>query len=160
MNSRRTKIGQFMYNLVVNGSRFLIKHKWLYYLLNFTWGLLANILGLLITIALIFCGKLPTIYQGCIKTTIKDNWGGFSLGVFYVRDKTSTNNVDYHEIGHSYQNAILGPLWLILVGVPSMTRYFYQVYIAPKLNKAVNAYDLIWFEGSATFIGGILNELN
>ena len=154
MKYERTKLGQFMYNITINGAKFLIKHKWLYYLLNFTWGLLANILGGLITLALSFIK--PTIHKGCVKTSIGTWWGGFSLGIFYVRDRYSSDSVDYHEIGHSYQNAMYGVLWLFIVAIPSMIRYFYQVYIAPKLNKMVNAYDLIWFEGSATTIGELI----
>ena len=152
----RTKIGQFMYDITLKGAKFLIRHKWLYYLLNFTWGLLANILGGLITLILLF--KKPTIRKGCVRTIIGSSWGGFSLGIFYVRDTYSNTSVDYHEIGHSYQNAMYGVLWLFIVAIPSMIRYFYQVYIAPKLNKMVNAYDLIWFEGSATAIGEVIHD--
>lgn len=156
MKYQRTKLGQFMYDITLKGAKFLIKHKWLYYLLNFTWGILMTLLGLLIALIMLIIGKTPKINYTCIKFVIGDSWGGFSIGITYVKDKYSNNSVDYHEIGHSYQNAIYGPLWPLLVGIPSMIRYFYQVYIAPKLNKTVNAYDLIWFEGSATAIGELI----
>lgn len=157
MKYERTKIGQFMYNITIKGAKTLIKHKWLYYTLNFTWGLLANIIGGLITLILSL-KKYTTnsTFKGCVKTNIGTMWGGFSLGVFYVRDRYSSESVDYHEIGHSYQNALYGVLWLFIVAIPSALRYLYHVYIAPKLGKTVKDYDTIWFEGSATDIGELI----
>lgn len=41
----RTKIGQFMYNFTDKVCKKIMKHKWLIYLLNYTWGILTTIAG-------------------------------------------------------------------------------------------------------------------
>ena len=42
---QRTKYGKFMFNVMLKGSRFLMKHMWLYYLLNYTWGIIMTLIG-------------------------------------------------------------------------------------------------------------------
>lgn len=72
------------------------------------------------------------------------------MGLMFVRDTTSSEAVSRHELGHSYQNAILGPLMPILVAIPSAMRYWYR---KKKSKKTFPPYDSIWFEGNATDIG-------
>ena len=59
-----------------------------------------------------------------------------------------------HESGHGIQNAIMGPLFIFLVAIPSAARYWYREL---KFNRKgltpPTAYDAIWFEGSATYLG-------
>ena len=42
---KKTKIGSCMERFTVKAATFIGTHKVLYYVLNFTWGLLANIIG-------------------------------------------------------------------------------------------------------------------
>ena len=42
--NQRTKYGKFMFNLVLRGSKFLMKHMWLYYVLNYTWGIIMTLI--------------------------------------------------------------------------------------------------------------------
>ena len=69
-----------MTELFVKIGKFLIKHKWLYYLLLVTWGLPVTLLGALVFLAL--CWKRHWIYNGSVVTIVEGNWGGFSLGFF------------------------------------------------------------------------------
>ena len=41
----RTKIGTSLYNLTVKWGEFLNKNMWLYYLLNYTWGIIMTVIG-------------------------------------------------------------------------------------------------------------------
>ena len=45
------------------------------------------------------------------------------MGLMFVRDTTSSEHVNKHELGHSYQNAILGPFMPFMVAIPSAIRY-------------------------------------
>ena len=146
-----------MVNLINKIAVWLSKHKWLYYILNFTWGSILTVVGFLMILGLLIAGKKPEIYYGCFRFKIGKSWGGFSIGLLIVTDNNSSDNVSLHEVGHTYQNAILGPLMIFLVSIPSMVRYWYRELkyyrkgLAPKTK-----YDDIWFEGSATKIGAII----
>ena len=60
-------------------------------------------------------------YEIFIASRFNENWAGVSLGDFIVFAKE--NFVDEisvkHEYGHRKQSLILGPLYLILIGIPS-----------------------------------------
>lgn len=59
-----------------------------------------------------------------------------------------------HEYGHSIQVMIWGPLWLFVVAIPSVIRFWYREwYYKHKYfttRKSLPPYDSIWFEGQAT----------
>lgn len=81
-----------------------------------------------------------------------DYWGGFETGLMYVRDLKSTNQIDAHEFGHTFQNCVFGPFVLFVSFIPSMLRYWYQV-INSKKGKQNKPYDSMWFEDAATQCG-------
>ena len=146
----------------VNIGVFLEKHKWLYYLLAHTWGIIMTLIGYIVALVMLVLGAKPIKYNGIFYFKYKPSWGGVDFGMCFVRDTTSTEHVTKHELGHTYQNCVLGPLFPILVAVPSACRYWCQT-IAEKHGKIfVNDwYDSAWFEGSATEIGTyIIDKLN
>ena len=158
--SRFTSYGNFMYNFTEKGITFLAKHKWLYYLLNLTWGIFLTFIGWIITLGLLMIGKKPTKYHGIYYIKIGDSWGGFETGLMFVRDKTSIEILNAHEYGHTYQNAIFGPFQIFLITIPSIIRYWYRELkyerkgITPKTD-----YDDIWFERSASNHGLIAIDI-
>lgn len=133
---------------------FLEKHKWLYYLLAHTWGIIMTLIGYIVALILICMGVKPIKYNGIFHFRLKENWGGLDFGMCFLRDTTSTESVTKHELGHTYQNCVLGPFFIFLVAIPSACRYWYQV-ISRNHGKSFSNdwYDSIWFEGSATEIG-------
>ena len=54
----------------------------------------------------------------------KKNFGGVSLGIFiFINAKKqgdSLHDTQIHEYGHTIQSAILGPLWLFVIALPSV----------------------------------------
>ena len=158
--NNRTAYGRFMFNFTVNGSAFLFKHMWLYYLLSYTWGLLTTIVGWLVYLFIrLFLFKLVKAHNKfgpCYYLMIGNNWGGLEMGTNFLiannMGDTWTLHTKCHECGHTFQNAILGPFAVFLCFIPSFTRYWHQI-IAKKKGKSVKPYDQIWFEGSATTIG-------
>ena len=93
----------------------------IYRLWQWTWGLPQSLLGLILTLKYRRCsharvgGALATLHDG--------NWGGVSLGMFiFVPGGLGPERearLLAHEYGHTFQSALLGPLYLLAVGVPS-----------------------------------------
>lgn len=125
----------------------------IYYILQFTWNLLTNILGLITFLVLVLTRHEVKMFGPNIVTIVGKSWGGLSLGIFIFTGENSKNNFRLlaHEFGHSLQGLILGPLWLFLVGIPSSIRYNYRNIVSNK--KQLPPYDSIWFEGTATKYG-------
>ena len=55
---------------------------------------------------------------------VKDFPGGISLGRFIILDKRYSNNelTIRHEYGHTIQSIYLGWFYLLIIGIPSITR--------------------------------------
>lgn len=95
----------------------------LYRLCQCTWGLPQTVIGLLEFIK--HRKELHYIYHGAIVTECKDNFN-ISLGlfVFVTADKTGERTARLqrvldHEYGHTIQSLLLGPLYLLIIGIPS-----------------------------------------
>ena len=150
--AKRTKAGNTMYSFLQKSTKMLIKHRWLYWLLNFTWGILTTLCGLLLSLAMLCIGKKPKRWHSIWYFQIFDKWGGMEMGTMFLRDNSNYISTNNHEYGHTFQNAILGPFFIFIVAIPSAIRYWYQE-IRRRQHKPNKEYDLIWFEGSATDIG-------
>lgn len=127
--------------------------NWLYYLLQFTWGLPMNIIGALAYILLHVILRYPTYWRRnmlCIQ--IPPRFGGMNLGMFCVFG-TDCYDVLNHEYGHSIQNMWWGFLMPFVIGIPSMIRYWYRELVVRMGRPLKTAYDDIWFEGQATALG-------
>lgn len=164
---QRSKIGNFMYNITDGAAHFLSEHMWLYYILNYTWGIIMTLVGwLVIGFCNVFlrkkmshCGR----FGPCVYVMIGDNWGGLELGTnFLLADYMGeewTLHTKCHEMGHTFQNAIWGPFALFLIFIPSFIRYWHQEFRSRK-GLPNKDYDLAWFEESATDIGTRYHILN
>ncbi len=76
---------------------------------------------------------------------------GLSLGKYILVGKGYNNNIILHELGHTIQSRYWGPLYLLIIGIPSVIRfYFYNIF--HKNNKLFN-YENVWFERQATLLG-------
>ena len=157
---KRTLYGKFMFNFLLKCSKFLMKHMWLYYILNYIWGILTTIIGWIVLgfVRLFFRNKVVEHgkFGPCHYAMLFNNWGGLELGTNFIladnMGKNWTLHTKCHEMGHTFQNAILGPFAIFLVFLPSVIRYWYQEFRSRK-GKDNKPYDLIWFEGNATTVG-------
>lgn len=153
-----SKVGSFMFNLCAKWTKFILKHRWLYYLMACTWGIIMTILGLIITLILgivkIFIPKKVIFkrYYWIYSITVGPEWwGGCEMGLMFLRDhNSSVNYINPHEFGHTFQNCLLGPLFPFIVAIPSAIRYWLRE-IFPK--KIWAPYDSAWFEDAATQCG-------
>lgn len=144
--------GKFMYRLCGKGARFLYKHPVIYWILICTWGSLWTIIGGLIWLCLLPFAKETGRFGRSRYMIFGGNWGGLSTGCFMMIGRCYAEweeHTKHHEMGHMYQLALLGPLHIFMIEIPSAIRYWYR-----RLSKNNQKdYDAIWFEGSATDIG-------
>ena len=96
---------------------------------DWTWELLQNLVALVVI--LIFSAKRCGEYSG-VKLYVWNNGGGMSLGhhiflpkasfMYFDMEKANDYQINYikHEYGHSIQSSYLGPLYLFVVGLPSL----------------------------------------
>lgn len=153
---KRTKVGKFAYSFTMKWGRWLDKKPWLYWVLILTWGCLESIAAIAAAIVLAFSGhKKHASHLGCYFIA-GNNWGGFSLGIVRViagnMSKEWTKHTIQHECGHAYQIAMLGPLWVFIVAIPSQIRWLIDRRRMKKKEEGID-YDAAWFEGSATELG-------
>ncbi len=114
----------------------------IYRFVQCTWGLLQNFLGFFVYLQHRECPHFS--YHGAIITRW-NNPSSVSLGMFvfvtsepyfYEKLKDSYSKEELserllvHEYGHTIQSLILGPLYLILMGIPSTLWGF-----LPRLNR-------------------------
>lgn len=135
--------------------KYIVKNKWLYYLIQFTWGLPMNIIGgLVFLVLIIFFKKKPQRFHNCWYIVMGDYWGGVSFGTFFILDEDLSEHTMYHESGHGLQNLVWGPLMPFVICLPSAIRYWYREYLVKSGKKAgywaLPDYDSIWFEGQAS----------
>lgn len=86
--------------------------------LQILWGFPQTLLGLFMYLYWRHRGAVSRMYHGAIVT----EWtagGGISLGLFVFVSGKARQGVVVHEYGHCIQSLMLGPLYLIAVGVPS-----------------------------------------
>jgi len=107
----------------------MLKHIGIF-IINITWGAVQTLIGFAVFLALI--ARSHYWYKGSIVTVKEGKWGGISLGAFLFidtkisKDRASENDFVNHEYGHCLQSVILGPLYLIIIGLPSLiwARFF------------------------------------
>ena len=88
----------------------------LFRLWQWTWGFPQTLLGLILY--MIHKDKPHSAYHGCI-VTHWGNGGSLGVGMFLFLGNTTDPRILVHEFGHSVQSAILGPLFLPVMGIPS-----------------------------------------
>lgn len=128
-----------------------------YSFLQWTWGLPQTLLGA----ALYFANRQSDHfdYKGA-KVTAWDRRDGVSLGkfVFVPRrasgkaDKTVDKELLDHEYGHTLQSLMLGPMYLLLVGLPSFA-WNRLPYFERKRKKTGRSYYSAVFEKTASQLG-------
>ena len=91
--------------------------KALFYLVQWTWGIVQNIIGLALFLCLV--ARKHRLFHGAVITTWKLG-SSLSLGMFVFTRTPYDQRLVQHEYGHTIQSLILGPLWLFAIGIPSL----------------------------------------
>lgn len=118
--------------------------KAIYILLQLTWGILQNIGGFCVFLLLKIKGRKSYSYRGAIITQW-DAGGSMGLGMFVFMG--ADNNTAYyykvrvHEYGHTVQSVILGPLFLFVIGIPSLCWAGFKVFGKMRREKGIRYTD-------------------
>ena len=134
----------------------MVKNKFLFYFLSFTWGLPMTLIGLFAGLSLYIIGCRPTKHGYCVRFRVGKGWGGVSFGAVFITCHDAYQHTMDHEHGHSHQNCIWGPLFPFVIAIPSAIRYWYRVWVIKTGRKTwleLPSYDSAWYEGGATRIG-------
>ena len=130
--------------------------SFLWYLLQFTWGLPQNLGGLLWF--LFYLGKPHRLWHGSVVTRIRRKRfsGGFTLGIFIFLTEPLTEEAEHdlliHEYGHTVQSLYLGPLWSLGIGLPSMLWCNLPPFQRLRKRKQLS-YSALYCEGWADRLG-------
>ena len=129
-----------------------LTNKYIFYLLQWTWGIIANLIGLIVFLFML-CFKCSMFYYHnsiYLEHKLKIH-GHFSLGCFCFI--TTNYNIDSlnHESGHSLQNAVYGIFYLV-IALMSALRFLIKYQI---LNKNTSDYYNVWYEKEASDWGGL-----
>lgn len=121
----------------------MIKNKLKQFIIDWVWQLPQNLLGYLYkTITNTFIVYKPKDSNTSIKYYANVLSGSVSLGnyVFLCDSHQDNKKVILHETGHCKQSKILGPLYLLVIGLPSIIWATLYSFI-PYFNKNYNYYD-------------------
>jgi len=89
-----------------------------YSILQILWGLPQTLLGF--AVFLRFCKEPHYRYHGVVVTEWKKK-KGLSLGLFlFIPEGDYGKDFLVHEYGHTIQSLLLGPLYLLVIGLPSV----------------------------------------
>ena len=78
----------------------------------YIWQLPQNLLGLLIR----YIVRAELLYSGLYAWKLRS---GLSLGSYIFVNEHCADSTILHELGHRKQSRILGPLYLLVIGIPS-----------------------------------------
>lgn len=128
-----------------------------FYLIQFSWGLIQNLLGLALLIKYRKCKK--EWYHGALLVYHDQKWGGMSLGMFIFVKASAGENWLYeariHEYGHTVQSLILGPLYLFVIGIPS---FVWNRSVQGIIFGHVNEYYAFYPESWANSLGQLVTQ--
>lgn len=127
----------------------------LYRLLQWTWGFPQTLVG-----AIIYLTQRKNqhiSYKGAIATKWHGHGGSVSLGMFLFLDvrniEPQTEYEQYlirHEFGHTVQSLMLGPFYLLVVGLPSI---IWAGCFSKYRSKCNVSYDVFYPEKWANRLG-------
>ncbi|MBR0121631.1 MAG: hypothetical protein IJM10_07580, partial [Clostridia bacterium] len=98
-------------------------NAFLFYFLQFSWGIVQNLAGFIAFLVLAPTHKHERFHNAVITYVNAKGFGGLSMGMFIFMGTSKAegwaHDTKIHEYGHSFQSILLGPLYLIVVGLPS-----------------------------------------
>lgn len=115
----------------------------------YVWQLPQNLLGLALLLFL-SPSKVVHDYGLAVVRQSKRMSGGISLGNYiFVQEQVSMFTI-WHELGHVKQSRLLGPLYLIFIGLPSILWAGIHDKLAPR-----KSYYWFYTERWADRLGGV-----
>ena len=118
-------------------------------LIQCTWGLPQTLIGF----ALFLLCRMRKRVSFSMGTAVCTEWNrrdGVSLGLFFFCPKNG--GIHLHEYGHTFQSLMLGPLYLLLVSLPSLLWAGLPYFERYRREKRA-PYSRLWCEAWADRLG-------
>ena len=115
------------------------------------WQLPQNLLGLAFGLFLRPCVKVPCGDSRAVVRRSDRMRGGVSLGR-YVYVESAAQETVKHELGHCAQSRMLVPLYLPVIGLPSLV---WAALYGTALRETPGGYHGFWTEKWADRLGGV-----
>jgi len=129
--------------------------------LLFFWEFPQNFLGLIVLSVMKYKRRIIAIEQDAHRKYIETMRTGVSLGWFIIwtpsgnRFPYLANDCRMHEYGHARQSVMLGPFYLLIVGIPSLCRVAYSRWYRKKYGRTWENYFEGFPENWADRLGGV-----
>ena len=132
-----------------------------FWALSCTWGAVATAAGGVQALICLKDGLEPKVFHGNIYFENVREKGSNNLGPFFFLGEDAEYYTPYHEAGHGLQNILMGPFYVVVVGVSSgiWYQYFTKEYAEEMASgtwdpdERRRAYDRNPIEGWATSWG-------
>lgn len=121
-------------------------------ILMYIWQLPQNLVGLVLR--LIYKGN-DSMYEDAIVRRSTSMLGGISLGKYIIVSQWSRENTIKHEYGHCRQSKMLGWLYLLVIGLPSI---IWAGMYGTIIKASKNGYYKFYTEKWADNLGGVVRE--
>lgn len=116
-----------------------------YWLWQLGWGFVQTLAGFLMFVICSLAGGSHSFYKGAVVTTWKKP-ASASVGPFLFLSESlkgaSCSRVLAHEYGHSIQSLMLGPLYLLVVGLPSFIWCNLPYFQRMRKEKGISYYSV------------------
>lgn len=120
--------------------------EWIAYIGLFIWQILQNLIGIGFWVYFKIRGDLETIVTNKYSKVYRSKYmsGGISLGSFaFVSNNLAKKETAVrHEQGHMHDSKLMGPLYLFIIGIPSLlnaafdfTKCYYDFYPEVRANR-------------------------
>jgi len=129
--------------------------------LLFMWELPQTLLGLMVYAILKNKHRIVRIEKEKHRLYLETINTGVSLGLFIFWTPAGNrfwylkNDCRMHEFGHARQSVRLGPLYLLIVGIPSLSRVFYRWLYRKFMGRNWQKYYFGFPENWADGLGGV-----
>ena len=117
---------QIWKGLFLTDKNFSILKRIIQFVSRFTWELPQTLVGLSFVLFLNWTDRIKEVIQlnGTVSLKLSGVFGGMSLSPFIICDeqfkKEPSNHLFQHEFGHVIQSRIWGPLYILVIGIPSV----------------------------------------
>ena len=131
--------------------------KFLFRLWQWTWGFPQTLYGAILSYRL--RNEPQGEYHGC-HVTYWDRSSSMGVGMYLFISKRhyrKDNQVLIHEFGHSVQSVILGPLFLPIMGIPSLIWCNLPVFRRMRQEKGISYYSF-YPESTANYLGALVTK--
>ncbi len=128
----------------------------------FIWELPQNLLGMVVYVIMKIKGRIVNTEQDAYHLFIETPGTGVSLGWFIFWTPSGNrfahlkNDCRMHEYGHALQSKMLGPLYLPVVGIPSLARAAYSRWYKRKYGSSWQNYFNAFPENWADKLGEVV----